>query len=201
MGDSEISIIGGGWSAGLLDLAQVRGTVIGVNDGAVHAPRVDITVSMDRLWTEWRWPLLKVRAGPTWIRRSAMKNVRGEWDGLRRFECDNESVVFSDDPDTLNGTNSGFCALNLAYQMRPRRIWLFGFDMSRGPKGEPYFFPPYPWAPGGATKDGKYKAWAAQFGDARTKFQAAGIDVTLVGAGKAIQTFRRMNGSDPAWRA
>jgi hypothetical protein len=41
----------------------------------------------------------------------------------------------SDEPDTLNGTNSGGVALNLAYSLKPRQLLLFGFDYRRGPKG------------------------------------------------------------------
>jgi hypothetical protein len=64
--------------------------------------------------------------------------------------------VFTDQVGVLNGTNSGLCGFNLAYQMRPKQILLFGFDMKRGPNGEAHWFPDYPWAkPGGATTSGQ----------------------------------------------
>jgi hypothetical protein len=121
---------------------------------------------MDRLWTEHRWDQLKSRsAKPAFVRISALKNI--EWPrpaGCRPFECDHTSTTVTDEPGVLHGTHSGFCALNLAYQMRPERLILVGLDMSQGPNGEAHWWPDYPWAkPGGATTSGKFKAWAAQF--------------------------------------
>jgi hypothetical protein len=179
-----ITVLAGGWSARAY-LDRLEGVVIGVNDAALCYP-ADIAVSMDRLWTEHRWDQLKRRAKPAWIRRSALKNiperdpaVRPAW--LKPFVCDHTSTVFSEDDEELHGTHSGFCALNLAYVMRPQRLVLVGFDMSKGPKGEAHWFPPYEWAPQGATTSGKFKAWAAQFDDAAKKFKAAGVAVEVWG--------------------
>lgn len=41
----------------------------------------------------------------------------------------------NEDPSCINTGNSGFGALNMAYHMRPKRIFLYGIDASRG-----YFF-------------------------------------------------------------
>ena len=176
-----ISIIGGGWSfgrvvdAGLLD--KVPGAVIGVNDSAL-LPICRTALSMDRLWTEARWGKLREKAVPAWIRRSALKNIdREKWPWLHVFECDHLSHDFSEHPTVLNGDNSGFCALNLAYIWRPRRIVLFGFDMQRGPKGEPYWHESYPWRPGGATSPRRYCDWARGFRKAKQRLDARGVKV------------------------
>jgi hypothetical protein len=148
---------------------------------------------MDRLWTEYRWPELVKRGMPAWIRRAALQNIKESWPWLHRFECDHTSVELSETCGVLNGPNSGFCALNLAYQMRPRRIYLVGFDMVRGPKGEVYWFKPYPWAkPGGATSNGTYAEWSHQFGGAAKKCKAAGIEVFNVSRASAIDAFTRL---------
>jgi hypothetical protein len=187
-----ISIIGGGWSAREVDLSHLPGTIIGVNDSAIHAC-CDICVSMDRLWTEYRWPILRQRRMRAWIRKAALKNVIGDWPGLNRFDCDDKSVEFSEDSRVLNGPNSGFCALNLAYLMHPERIYLVGFDMVRGPKGEAYWFPPYSWTgPGGATSNGQYAAWARQFDGAAAKCKAAGMEVLNVSRASAIDAFPKL---------
>jgi hypothetical protein len=148
-----ISVVAGGWSVSQIELARIPGTIIAINDSAIHLPRFDIVVSMDRLWTEYRWAELRRLQRPAHIRRAAMKSMPGEkWPWLRLFDCDHTSPVFTDQVGVLNGTNSGLCGFNLAYQMRPRKILLFGFDMKRGPNGEAHWFPDYPWAkPGGAT--------------------------------------------------
>lgn len=189
---TEVSIIGGGWSARELDLSRLPGTIIAVNDSAIYA-RCDLVLSMDRPWTEYRWPELVKRGMPAWIRRAALQNIKESWPWLHRFECDDTSVELSETPGFLNGTNSGFCALNLAYQMRPLRIYLVGFDMVRGSKGEVYWFKPYPWAkPGGATSNETYAKWSRQFGSAAKKCKAAGIEVFNVSRTSAIGAFTRV---------
>ena len=200
MSVKDISIIGGGWSAANADLANAPGLVIGVNDSAVQT-RCDIAVSMDRLWTEYRWPqlcagLLSYELRHAWIRRAAAKNIEPDVNGLRLFECSHKSTVFSEHAGTLNGTNSGMCAFNLAYQMRPARIWLFGFDMNRSPDGQAYWYPPYPWAGKGATTSGKYKEWSKQFDYAAKQCVAAGIKVLNVSTSSAIDSFTKIDPRD-----
>lgn len=173
------------------------GQVIGVNDSAVRAPRIDHVVTMDRLWLEYRWPQLLEKKAPTWVRRSAAQNIPVDqhWPGLTIFENDNASVEFSTDPQRLNGTNSGFCALNLAYQMQPARLFLLGFDMNRDNFGRAYWHEPYPWNRGhvnGTTSNGKYSQWAKQFARAAAAFTAAGIEVFNVSPQSAIQNFRKI---------
>jgi hypothetical protein len=173
----EITVLGGGSSLRGRDLSQLPGLVIGVNDAAYHRP-CDIAVSMDRLWTENRWVWLRDRAGRTWLRRSAVKNCPERWEGLQIFECNHEAVALSPCDGVLNGTNSGFCAINLAVQMRPARIYLYGMDLGRGPAGEAYWYPPYPWAkPQGGTADGRYAAWAQQLKTIAAQCAAAGIEL------------------------
>lgn len=187
-----VTVLAGGWSARAY-LDRLPGTIIGVNDAAVFSP-CDIAVSMDRLWTEHRFPHLAEIARPAWLRRSALQNIpRPLPDWVRPFACDNESTTFAEDPqhEELNGTHSGFCALNLAYQMRPQRLVLVGFDMGKGPDGEAHWWPDYPWAkPGGATTAGKFAQWAGQFAGAAAQFKAVGVGVEVWGA-TAIPCFGR----------
>ena len=186
-----VSVLAGGYSVTGVDLTRLPGLVIAVNDSAIFAPRVDITLSMDRLWTEFRWPALRDRRGIAYIRRSALKNCPGKWPWLNIFDCDYRSTTFSDVEGILNGTNSGFCAFNLAYRLRPRRIFLFGMDMKRGPNDQPYWHPPYPWRPRGATTNGKYREWSRQFYAAAKLCKQAGIAVTIVGD-STIDCFERV---------
>lgn len=113
------------------------------------------------------------------------------------FENDNTSTFMSNMPGVLNGTSSGMCAMNLAYQMflatpkSHRAIYLFGFDCNRSPDGRAYWHEPYPWAPKGATSSGKYRQWAAEYGDVARQFAAAGIQVFNMSATSAITAFAR----------
>lgn len=197
MSGQIITVVAGGWSVRDISIQHLCGQIIAVNDAAVHLPVVDIVVSMDRLWTEHRWRWLCRRAGETWLRRSAVQNldiqheVAAGW--LHVFECQHESHEFASAHGHLNGTNSGLCALNLAWQLRPARVYLLGFDMCRSKAGRTSWHPPYSWAqPNGATSNGKYATWAGQFDDAALRFQSIGCDVWNVSPASAITAFPKM---------
>jgi hypothetical protein len=183
-----ITVLAGGWSASCLDLRKLPGTVIGVNDSALYAPRVDIAVSMDRLWAEARYPTMVKMGKPLWLRKSTLRNLdRLPEEILRPYECDHTSTVLSDERGHLNGTHSGFCALNLAYQMRPTEIYLAGFDMHRGPRGEAHWFPQYHWVnKAHATSVGRLAEWAGQFAGAARQCLEAGISVYLIRGSAAV---------------
>lgn len=193
-----MTVVAGGWSVRNLAIDKLCGHVIGVNDAGYHLPRVDTVVSMDRLWAEHRWPWLANRGGATWLRRSAVQNInthRALTEGwLHVFECDHESSEFAQAADRLNGTNSGMCALNLAWLLRPRRCFLLGFDMCRDKHGAATWYPPYQWAaPKGSTTNGKYAQWATQFQHAARMFAAIGCEVWNVSPSSAIRVFPKMS--------
>lgn len=193
MRSSIVSVVAGGWSVSQVDQTQIPGTIIAINDACVYLPRYDVALSMDRLWTEHRFDFLRKKRLTAWIRRSAMQNLSSErWPWLHIFDCDYASSIFSDSPHVLNGTHSGLCGLNLAYALRPNRLFLFGFDMQGGPKGETHWYPPYAWAPNGATSKGKYNAWANQFAAARRAFDAIGTEVFNVSPRSTISAFKKI---------
>lgn len=147
---------------------------------------------MDRLWAEHRWQrYFTKRAGDLWIRRGADKALP-DHARRRQFECDNESLEMSDEPGVLNGTNSGMCALNHVFKLRPQRVYLFGFDMQRGPNQEPYWHKPYEWRPEGATKPRKYRDWAPQFESIAHQFLEHGIAVKQVNNRSKIRAFEQI---------
>jgi len=180
-----ISIVAGGSSVRHLDLSRLPGTVIGVNDSFVHA-ECDICVSMDRLWTENRWAALVDETKPTYLRDVAVKNIgdRPEW--LNLFTCDVTKHDLTEDWGSVHGDNSAFCALNLAYLARPKKIFLFGFDMSGG-----YWYPTYSWQ---ANKgDGRFRAWAKEFGTGARQCIKAGIEVLNVSQVSQITAFKKIS--------
>ena len=190
-----ISVVGGGFSFREVDHGLVPGFVIAANDAGLCLQRqVDEIVSMDRLWTEHRWEALQGIRTPTHLRRSAVQNVEWESESWAHvFDCDHTSVEFSDDPNTLNGTSSGTCALNRAYQLRPRKLFLFGFDMCRDINGNPYWYAPYPWTKDtGGTSNGKYNAWAAEFNRIALAFAQIECEVYNVSRHSKIMCFPRL---------
>ncbi len=191
-----ISVLAGGWSVKGLDLTRLPGMVIGVIDAGVRAPRVEAVVTMDRLWLEWRWPDLCRTETPTWARPACLTHIPDRPAWLTVFECDWQSTQMSEESGRLNGTNSGLCALNLAFQLRPRRVVLFGFDMGRSPSGESYWYPNYPWRPTGGTTNGRYAIWARQFEPAARAFKDAGIEVLNASPVSRIPAFRKVAPAD-----
>jgi hypothetical protein len=173
--NGPITIVAGGWSASQFDLGRLPGTIIGVNDAGLLLPHVDLIVSMDRLWAENRFDQLRGLRKPTWLRRKTLINIDltgCPW--VTPFENDHTSTVLADEPGTLNGTHSGFCALNLAYQLKPVALYLVGFDMQRGPKGQAHWFPPYPWS-ASSTGSARLAVWTNQFAGAAAQLKRAGI--------------------------
>jgi hypothetical protein len=171
---SSITILAGGWSASRFDLRKLPGTVIAVNDSAVYAPKVDLILSMDRIWAENRYEQVKKKGVPIWLRKSTVRNINVD-ENVTQFECDHTSTTLSGEPGRLNGTHSGFCALNLAYQLRPVAIYLVGFDMQLGPRGERHWHAAYPWKSGGGSSAGKLSEWGAQFKRASEQLLESGI--------------------------
>lgn len=179
MGHETVIVLGGAKSAAENDLSglRARGFVIGVNDSAIHAP-VDAAVTMDRTWFEHRWSVIKAfsRQIPLHARAEAVINVTERWPNLHIFACDRLSNAMSDEKGRLNGVNSGFCALNLAWQMRPKQIIVLGIDAKR----DGYWYPPYEWQrgekPRGITSDWAYKQWEKGLADIRRQFTEAGIE-------------------------
>ncbi len=192
-----ISIIGGGWSLRELHpegRSRIPGYKIGVNDSCTRLV-VDEGLTMDRLWIEGRWAQLRNIRLPVWVRDSALRNIvkRPVW--LNSFSCDHETVQLSDDPGRLNGPNSGHCAINLAYQRRPRRIILWGFDMNRAADGAPYWYPAYPWskAPQGNTSNRSYSEWATGFEVVAAQCKAAGIEIINASLVSAITSIPKVD--------
>lgn len=187
-----ISIIGGGYSFSHVDHHKVPGNILCVNDSFKYFQgKTDGILTMDRLWTEYRWVDIKNEGKPFYARRSALQNIRDwrerHWAHL--FDNDNHSVTFSEDPAILNGTHSGACAINFAYQHRPEELYLFGFDMQRGPAGQPYWYPSYPWSQSGATKPRKYEMWAKEFDLIAKQLKLAGIKAYIVSDRSLIKSF------------
>ena len=193
----KITILAGGWSASQFDLRKLPGTIIAVNDSAKYAPRWDILVSMDRLWAENRWRDVVLKtAKPCWLRKSTLRNCEPVPAHVTQYLNDHACIQLSDEPGRLDGTHSGFCALNLAYQMRPKDLFLVGFDMARGPRDEAHWFPQYPWVSKHATGVKRFAEWADQFAIAARQLGEAGIAVHLCGKHSAIPSWSRTSRSE-----
>lgn len=208
----DITIVAGGWSVRNLELDRLAGVVIAVNDAAIHLPTWQHAVSMDRLWFESRAQAVWLKSmedspfGEIWIRTNAAQNfpaAKLEQPNLTLFKCNHETDEFSPElygpggagagPAYLNGRSSGACALNLAWHLKPLRLFLLGFDMNRGPDGSAYWYKPYPWStPQGGSSQKKYQTWAAGLELARAAFDEIGTLVYNVSPTSAVQAFQKI---------
>ena len=186
-----ISVIACGPSALRCGAKRSPGIRIAVND-AYRYVECSHVVSMDGRWFENRAadfcdamsPLLYIRG------KTIAKRVKPDGCLFRTFKCEIEKTEFSESRDQLNGDNSGYCALNLAYIMRPERIYLYGFDM-KFQKGSDHFFGDYPWKGEGCTNSGKkFAKWSAAMSDAARQFDRAGIEVFNTNSASAIKAFK-----------
>lgn len=193
----DMIVLAGGASVmeyNIRDIEQ-RGYLVAVNDSAIYT-KCDVAFTMDRLWLEGRQLLLKTLGPPTVMyREGTPKNFTPpkQWVSYRHDE--GYPTKMTVDPEKLNGSNSGTCALNLVYKLKPRRMFMFGFDMQRGPGGEKHWYPNYPWAVDDAagTKKGTYRDWTEEFTAIAAQFVKAGISVFNVNHRSAITAFPRIS--------
>lgn len=132
-----------------------KGHIIAVNDAAQYVPFANSWFTVDpwglnsgqipRDFAGTRWAAVPEdygteRAYANNHRMMPPRNVNYlhripvHTDGSMQFS-DYLSYGLNEDPSCIHTGNSGFGALGLAYHMKPKRIFLFGIDASRG-----YFF-------------------------------------------------------------
>lgn len=198
MASENIIIIGGGASAGECQPEGLHryGHVIGVNDAGIRV-RCHSIVSMDRLWMENNYETCRSLAVQAYFRRCAWRLKGKDWPRLALFDCDTKNSYMNEYPGNLDGDNSGSCALNLAYQMRPKRIFLFGFDMQNKPASDYYWYEPYKWTDiNKGRSDKKLKSWISAFTYKKKQLDKAGISVFNVNTKSAINAFNKITHSE-----
>lgn len=191
MAQKTISIIGGGPSIKKMEIRKVpeRTFTIGVNESSILLP-TDIAISMDRLWMEGRWEKLKAESRKTYFRVCAWK-LRHQWSTLQTFEGDIRDPIMTKEEGKLVGNNSGACALNLAYQMKPEILFLFGYDMRIDTVKEHYWYKDYEWSKPNRSGS-KYNYWLERFPIIAKQFEDDGIKVYNVNPDSAIKEFEKI---------
>lgn len=150
-------------------------------------------LSMDGRWALHRMAHFGGIDGTVlYLRRRAVDKLGGFnpllWPRVKPFECDHKTPRFSEWIGQLNGPNSGYCALNLAYILRPEVLYLYGFDHSGG-----HFHPEYEWTQRGeGSRNGprKFQEWASYCDTAAAMFKAAGVNVINTNRNSLIRSFK-----------
>lgn len=94
------------------------------------------------------------------------------------------SLELSEDRSCIHTGNSGFGALNLAYHLRPKNIYLLGIDGSIG-----YFYP-------SKTNNRPLKTLQILFESAKTQLDDANINVFNVSMGSLVQSYKKLPSDD-----
>lgn len=199
----HVFVVGGGWSVGKYDHRKLRdrGRIYGINDAAIWLDNVDVALTMDRLWFQYRWPYLKMKRIPeVWVRQKCDCNVRRNdaRDNWKTFTHEHK-LPLSEVDGHLYGSNSGMCGVNLAFQQsKPGdNIFLLGFDMCRSPTNEAYWYPPYPWAKKeGATGNSRYREWSNEFGAVSAWLEKRRRYMYVVGHESKLSKVRKISYED-----
>ena len=191
-----VSVVGCGPSALKCGAERAPGYVIAVNDAFRHV-RHDAVLSMDGRWAKHRFLEAYNKAPAMWLRGSAFGHIdfddmRGEqhYPKLTIFDCDTKSDEFGSNPTRLNGGNSGYCAINLAFTMTPRTVYLFGFDYTSPGK---HFHPESEWSQRGegcTNTPRKFAVWSVAFQTAREYFDRIGCKVINTNRNSAVRSFK-----------
>ncbi len=132
LNNNNVFIIGGGYSIKLLDLSVLAGQkIIVINDGYEIVPNITAIYWCDPSWADSRYKDLEKL--PCNLKFTKAKhgdiNINGPYDSTVL----NHTGDYGYDPEksAVRGNNGGSQVLNLVFNMRPKRIFLLGYDMKR----------------------------------------------------------------------
>jgi hypothetical protein len=195
----NIFLIAGGPSAKGLDFQRLvgKGFILGVKEAFFHTPS-DACFTMDRRWNHHRLPQLQKRQAKVFASQKHWGSKWGgrhiePWDGVEWFKVWVDREGLSDMPGVLNAKNSGFAALNLAYQCNPKRIFLFGYDLSMPTGGEEYWYRPPDWRKPRRNYDSEARRWMRDHELAAPYFKIKGIQVYNVSKQSAIPYYQKLS--------
>lgn len=196
MAIENIFIIAGGPSAAGhdYDLYKNKVTMLGVNDGGIKANTPTI-VSMDGRWMKNRYDAMQERGVLLIGRRSSFnKHLGPDKENKLCFllDVDHERGDICQQKWKIHARNSGFMALNFAYYLNPKKIFLFGLDYNM--TGDQYWYPIYEWK--NRVYTGNYKLWRDDCNHAKPVFDAAGIEVYNVSRASMVTAYPRIDFHD-----
>jgi len=138
----KVFIVATGWSLKDFDFNRLKGhNVIAVNEAACHVPNFDYSVVIDTEITmlredvKHRVPFLAQKPVishhiPTV--ETPFDVIVMEYSGAEGFEFEHNKV--------RTAGNSGYMAINAAYHLGARNVFLLGFDLGLSPEGNRYFY-------------------------------------------------------------
>lgn len=196
----RLFLVAGGPSANIFDYSEIskHGQLIGVNDCGFLIPEVSTMFTMDRLWLENRWEIIRHQSKRFIVHKCVWqkflgKIYSGQFEPTARLliepvQMDHTETILHLGAEKVNGRNSGFCAFNWAVQQKPDEIFLFGFDM-QAVNGQRHFHKPYPWSP---NVTNRYAKWAEDFDESKPTCDQIGLKVYNCSPVSLIEAFPRV---------
>jgi hypothetical protein len=133
-------IVATGWSLKDFDFSKLKGDIIAVNGAAMYC-QSEYVACIDIELVHLKSSLLDISNSfeDKKVITDHMPKITLPYDltimqvvGVEGFETRANMV--------RNGGNSGYMAINAAYHLGAREVYLLGFDLSSGRKGEKYFY-------------------------------------------------------------
>jgi len=177
---SDVLIIGGGHSAKVFDYRKTplcskvlscNGAVFAIDSiGCSAAGTLPAFFSLDNQWITQNRRFLSIYKGEkyaavpleTWPECVGIPGVT--------YLSHGHDLELSTDLEVINGTNSGFGALNLAVHKGARKIYLIGYDMN-------------------TDDNDQYVYWREEFKNTLPQLEARGIEVFNLNPNTSIEAF------------
>lgn len=179
-------LIASGPSLSLADVDACKGRAftIAINDNYRIAPWADVLYACDGLWWDHHFKKLAPFKGELWTQDKPAADRYGlHWIQGKHGEG------LSADPNVIHwGANSGYQAINLAYNWGAKRIVLLGFDCRRD-KGRTHWFGDHPKP---LTSDSPYGLWLTNFRKLAADLKAKGVEVFNCSPNSAIDAFQKV---------
>lgn len=172
-----VYLIGGGPSLKGFDFSRLNGLTVGINKAA-WLLSTDVFFTLDQTLVRQCYQQIKQYVedgGIAYLAMPANEDRHQAIEGAHYVIRDRGGGLHTD-PNRINGVNSGFGALGLAYHKRAPEIGLLGFDMMRGSKTETHWHDGYKWHNPANHK--YFDKWASNFDKAAVQCREANISVT-----------------------
>lgn len=187
----DMLLVASGPSAASVPLDMAEGSVrtIAINTSIRLAPWADILYACDNAW----WKQYKGWPGFSGLRLSVDKRA-AEW-GAAVMKCrkPDDRCLMDELGEVGWGGNSGFHALNLAIQMRPKKVFLVGYDLSLSNGKHWHANHPVPMH---NPKDRNVARWRNAIDAAAKVAQANGVEILNCSAASALVNYRKVRLED-----
>ena len=196
--DQRCFIIGGGFSLKDFDFSQLQGEkVIAINKSFVDAPFADIQFSVDKRFYDWitkpmenekkmkeardMWPYFK--GHKVWLKVPGQIYQKG----IEYVEKNphHEGISMSLEEGIYASSNSGYAAINLAIALGANPIYLLGYDMKQGKRGESHYHGGYP----AKQTDKQLEMFAKSFPKLAKDAEKAGVKIINLNRDSALRCF------------